>query len=138
MLCLAPLILIGHAFTIQTPTHHTENVDGTMIEAQTCESGLGLHAKASTAGLYGLGLHYGLTGTWGDWSATISPHAGLSYADVASDAVPLKKQFELGLQVLGGYKRMRIGISYWHLSNAGLMEPNIGLDMIILQTGWTF
>lgn len=138
MLCLAPVVLLGAALTIQTAWHRTQSVDGALLEVQTCESGLGAHVKASTAGLYAMGLHYGLTTTAGPWSLTLSPHAGLSYADRPIDALPLRSQFELGLQVLAGYERARIGLAYWHLSNAGLREPNIGVDLLILQTGFTF
>lgn len=138
MLCLAPLVLVGYAFPVVTSWHKWRDINAPMVEIQTCETGLGAHVKASQAGLYALGVHYGLTKQWDDWSVTLSPHAGLSYADHDIESLPARKQFELGLQVLGGFKQARIGLEYWHLSNAGLQSPNIGLDMIILQTGWTF
>lgn len=137
-LCLAPLLLIGYAMPVITPWHQKRDIAAPVIEVQTCERGLGAHAKYSGAGLYGLGLHYGLNKTWGDWSATISPHAGLSYADHQEDTLPLKKQFELGIGVLAGFKKVRIGVEYWHLSNAGLRQPNIGVDLWIIQAGWAF
>lgn len=137
-LCLAPLLLMGYAFPVILPWHEKRDIAAPMVEVQTCERGLGAHAKVSTAGLYGLGLHYGFNKTWGDWSATLSPHAGLSYADHPIETLPLRKQFELGLQAIIGFKQARIGLEYWHLSNAGLKQPNIGLDLWIVQVGWTF
>jgi hypothetical protein len=138
MMMWCPLLLIGYAFPVILPWHQKRDIAAPMIEVQTCERGFGAHVKASGAGLYGLGLHYGLNKTWGDWSATIQPHAGLSYADHPIETLPLRKQFELGAELHLGYKQARVGLSYWHLSNAGLRQPNIGLDMFIIQAGWAF
>ena len=95
-------------------------------------------SKASNSGLYGLGLQYGWT--WGDAhrSLTLQPKVGLSYVDRPEPALPLRTQFEVGAQLLFGYDRARLGLEYWHLSNAGLKEPNTGLDLIVIQTGWVF
>jgi len=140
MLCFAPLVLIGYALTMEMQqTRHPSTVDGTVIEAQTCETGLGLDAKASNAGLYGLGLQYGLRLLEvGDWILTALPKAGLSYTDRPRHELPMTYQFEVGGQVLLGYDRYRVGLEYWHLSNAGLTPHNLGLDMLIIQTGWRF
>lgn len=137
-MCFAPLVLIGYALTVQTDWHKTQNVDAPMIEVQTCEQGVGAHLKASAAGLYALGVHYGFHGEAGPWSVTFQPQAGFSYADHPIDALPMRTQFELGAQFTVGYERLRIGVEYLHFSNAGLKSPNIGLDMIVLQTGWRF
>lgn len=137
-LCLAPLLLLGYAMTTETQWHHTQKADGTMVEVQTCDRGLGLHAKATTSGVYALGPQYGFQQTWGDYSLTLTPQAGLSYIDHPIHCLPMRGQFELGLQVAAGYQQARISIEYWHLSNAGLQQPNIGLDLIAIQTGWRF
>ena len=137
-MCLAPLVLVGSLTTVQTSWHHTASHDGAVVEVQTCERGLGLHAKAATSGLYALGAQYGFAWQSGPWSATIQPSAGLSYADHPVHALPLRTQFEVGLSAFVGYRDWRVGVSYWHLSNAGLKTPNIGLDLIAIQAGWVF
>ena len=138
MVCWAPVLLMGYALTVTTEWHKTQNVDAPIVEVQSCERGVGLHAKASASWLYGLGLHYGVQWRSERWSVTVQPHAGLSYADHPIDAVPLRTQFELGAEASVGYGPARVGVAYWHLSNAGLKEPNIGLDMVILQMGWAW
>lgn len=137
-MCWAPLVLIGYLFTMQTAWHRTPSENGTLLEVQSCERGIGVDAKASSSGLYGLGLQYGLGSQRGDWSVTLLPKAGLSYIDHPNPALPLRTQFEVGAQLLVGYQRFRIGVEYWHLSNAGLRAPNIGLDLLAIQTGWIF
>ncbi len=137
-LCLAPMVLIGQLFTVQTNWHQTADVGGTMIEAQTCEAGIGAHARATTSGLYGLGLHYGFHGEWGKYSVTFQPRAGLSATSIPRRELPSDKQFELGAQLLFGYNRARIGVDYWHLSNAGTKDPNIGVDTVGVVVGWVF
>jgi len=139
MFCFAPLVLLGYALTAQTSWHHTDNVNGTVLEVQTCEKGLGLDAKASSAGLFGFGLQYGFTIFEGEkFNFTFLPKAGLSYTSVPHRELPLNGQFEVGGQFLLGYEDFRVGLEYWHLSNAGLQSPNIGLDMLVVQTGWRF
>lgn len=139
MFCFAPLIMAGYLFTVQTSWHHSENVSAPYLEVQTCESGMGAHVKASAAGLYGAGIHYGFTHEFNEkWRITFQPKGGASYADHPIHELPLRTQFEVGAGVLVGYEQFRMGIEYWHLSNAGLRDPNIGVDMIGLTTGWTF
>lgn len=136
--CLAPVVLIGYMMSMETSWHQTTDVSAPMLEVQTCERGFGLDAKASSAGFYGLGSQYGFQWQSSDWSLGLIPKAGLSYVDHPEPSLPLRTQFELGLQVLGGYQQTRIGLEYWHLSNAGLRSPNIGMDFLILQAGWAF
>jgi hypothetical protein len=132
-------MLMGYALTVQTPFHKTANVDGVVIEAMTCEQGIGLNAKASSAGLFGFGLQYGLPLLENTpVTLTVLPKAGLSYTTIERKELPMTGQFEVGAQLLAGYGKFRAGLEYWHLSNAGLQDPNTGLDMLILQTGWQF
>lgn len=138
MLCLAPLVLVGYLFTLQTSSHHSTMMNGAQIDVQTCESGLGLHAKATTSGLYSTGLHYGLTGEWGNYSVTLQPRVGFSVADRPVYELPSQVQFELGQQLILGYGDFRLAVEYWHLSNAYTKAPNIGMDFIILSSGWRF
>ena len=139
MICVAPLMLVGYLFTLQTPSHHSTLLNGAVIELQTCETGLGAHIKASSSGLYASGIQYGLT--WQitpKWSMTLSPRLGLSYVDHPVYELPMRTQFELGTQLLFGYDRWRGGVGYWHLSNGGMKDPNIGVDLLEVLTGWRF
>ena len=143
MFCLAPLVLLGLASTMSVNalghSHNTTNADGIVVEAMTCEKGIGLDAKVSTAGLYGVGLQYGVTlYEEGKISLTFLTKAGLSYTDKPRKELPLQGQFEVGGQILVGYEDFKVGLEYWHLSNAGIQQPNIGLDMLVIQTGWRF
>lgn len=137
-LCFAPLVLIGYALTIEREPYRTSNVNGSVIEVQSCETGIGMDVKASTAGLFGVGIQYGFTKKINEYSITALPKVGLSYTSETRRELPMVGQFEVGAQVLLGYKQMRVGVEYWHLSNAGMKYPNIGLDMIVLQTGIVF
>jgi hypothetical protein len=46
--------------------------------------------------------------------------------------------FSIGLNAMVGYQRSRLAIEYWHQSNAGLGDVNIGLDMLVFMGGWAF
>lgn len=138
MFCLAPLILAGQLFTVTVPGH-VSDLNGQYVEVQTCERGVGLHAKAATNGLFAFGLHYGFKIVDADkFSITFQPKAGLSYTTVERPELPLQGQFEVGAGLVFGYDQFRVGVEYWHLSNAGLEQPNIGVDMIGITTGWRF
>jgi hypothetical protein len=137
-MCLSPVILLGYLLTVQTAWHQTTTMDAPMIEVQTCETGLGAAANVSASGLAGLVGQYGWQWRVGDWSATIQPKAGLSHAMQPVYELPAQTQFQLGMGLLVGYQRWRIGLEYQHLSNAGLASPNIGLDLLAIQSGWAF
>lgn len=113
-------------------------MDAPMIEVQTCETGLALEGKVAASGLAAAGLQYGWQWTAGDWSLTVQPKAGVSHAMHPVYELPSQTQFQLAFQLLLGYQRARVGIEYIHFSNAGLASPNIGLDLIAVQSGWAF
>lgn len=141
-MCLAPLILAGMLLTQDFNTTHNvrpkTDFNGAMIEAQTCERGAGLDLKASASGLYGLALQYGAGLDVHGWSITLTPKAGLAYVNrhTWEEAHPFN--FEVGAQLLIGRDRWRVGVEYWHISNAYTSRPNHGIDTIAIQTGWTF
>lgn len=138
-LCLAPLFLAGYLHTLPVPTKYQTNVDAAVVEIQSCETGPGVHAKATSSGLYGVGIQYGLT--WHPTprtSMTFQPRGGLSYADHPVRELPQQTQMEVGAQVLLGLDQYRVAVEYWHLSNAGMRQPNIGLNMLIFMGGITF
>lgn len=138
MICFAPLVMAGYLFTMQPNQSHVTNMDGGLLEVQTCEQGLGLQGKASTSGLYGLGAHYGMQIELGQFALTVQPFGGVSYVDHPVHELPQRTQFEIGAELLVSYKQARVGVQYWHLSNAGMTRPNIGLDMIGVTMGWSF
>lgn len=137
-MCLAPVILLGYLLTVQTAWHHTTTMDAPMLEVQTCETGLGAAVSVSASGLAGAVAQYGWQYTLGPFSATIQPKAGVSHAMHQVYELPAQTQFQVGLGLLVGYQSFRVGVEYQHLSNAGLVSPNIGLDMIAVQSGWAF
>jgi hypothetical protein len=129
-LCLAPLVFAGYMFTlVQYP-----NVNSPGVEVQTCEKGLGLHAKAYPDNAYALGTQYGVMWESGKWTWGFQPQIGLAHSYKGES----KKYFEVGMQFTVGYDHVRVGVEYWHMSNAGLSSPNGGLDMLVVQTGWRF
>lgn len=137
-MCLAPLVLVGYLFG-GSPLFDAPkpSIDGMLVDVQTCETGVGLHVRAAQSGLYSVGLQYGYT--WElpqHFSLTMQPRAGLSYTDHTMIELPLKVQFELGAQLLLGYDRYRVGLDWWHLSNAGLKQPNYGVDTWALMVGY--
>jgi len=139
MFCLAPVILLAYALTMQTAAGTNSNVNGYVAEVQTCSRGLGIDVKASTAGLYGLGLQYGIPiVTVHGVTLTVLPKAGLSGSSEPRRELPMGGQFEVGAQALLEYHKFVIGLEYWHLSNGGLKSPNIGLDLLLFQTGYKF
>ena len=137
-MCLAPVILLGYLLTIQTSWHHTANFDAPMLEVQTCETGLGAAVNLSASGLGGVVAQYGWQWKTGEWSSTLQPKVGLSHAMQPVYELPAQTQFQLGMGLLVGYQSWRLGVEYQHLSNAGLAQPNIGLDLLVVETGWAF
>lgn len=133
--CLVPVLFIGVLLPVST-SWHTSSVDGgAMVEVQSCDRGLGVQSWASSAGLYGTGVQYGLQYRSERASLTITPSAGLSYVDHAAHNLPQRVQFVLGLQALAGWDDYRLSVGYRHLSNAGLTSPNVGEDLLSLQVG---
>ena len=148
-LCLTPVLLAG--LLVATDLHLTkESKDKTdignaaIVQAMTCESGLGVGVKASTNGLYGIDLQYGLT--WHNERYTVSfiPKLGLSATSNEVKELPQYVQFGLGAQVMLGYEDYRLGLELWHLSNGSALglnvsdKPNIGLNLPLLTIGKVF
>lgn len=138
MPCFEPLLLAGWLLTQNLAGGPTTNLDAGVLEVQTCERGLGLDLKASSSGLYGLAAQYGLSTTSHGWTVTLTPKAGLAYVDHRVAEQDSRGNFEVGAQLLIGRDRWRIGVEYWHLSNAYLGQPNAGLDLVMVQLGWTW
>ena len=149
-LCLAPVLLAGALFStdVHFSTHSknkTELDHAGIVQVMSCETGPGIGLKASTNGLYGLDLQYGLTyKPNATWSLSVIPKLGLSATSQAVKELPQYVQFGLGLQLLMGYDEYRIGLEVWHLSNGSALglnvsdRPNIGLNLPLLTIGKVF
>ena len=142
-LTLAPVALVGY---MQATDLHSrggsssgaEVGNAVLFEGMTSATGLGLGAKASTNGLFGVDLQYGLTWKGEQWSLSFIPKLGFSATSNPVKELPQDVQFGLGAQFLFGYEHYRVGIELWHLSNAGVTAPNIGLNLPIIQVGYAF
>src|SRR5438067_4072773 len=136
--CLAPVILAGYLLTIQTSWHHTTNFDGPMLEAQTGETGAALNLRVAASGVSSLGVQYGWQMARGEWSLTLQPLVGVGLIDRHIRELSSEVNFSLGAQVMAGYESYRLSFGYWHVSNAGLGSKDGGLDLLALQTGFSF
>lgn len=137
-MCWAPLMLVGYLLSVNPWGNPTPHVSASFVEVQSCPVGLGFEAKASSAGFYGAGVQYGWQWTVDRMTIGLLPKAGLAYVDHEVYGLPLRTPFGVGGQALLGYDRWLAGVEYWHLSNAGLEQPNIGMDFIIAQLGVRF
>lgn len=149
-LCLAPVLMVGYLAStdihVTKDSKHKNTVgDAAMVSLQTCDKGWGINAKAATNGLYGTELQYGFKfEPMPEYSLTLTPRFGVSYVDHPVVELPQRTQFGLGGQVAFGYKDFRLGVEFWHLSNGKALGlntadgPNIGMNMIAIQTGWVF
>mgnify|MGYP001607028892 FL=1 len=142
-LTLAPVALMGYMqatdFHFRPASKVGTQVDNSVtLEVMTSETGLGLGAKASSNGLNGLDVQDGLTWKGEQWKVSFIPKLGFSATSNTVRELPQDVQFGLGAQFLLGYEHYRVGFELWHLSNAGVTAPNIGLNLPILQVGYAF
>jgi hypothetical protein len=56
MLCLAPLLLLGYAQTIQTDWHSSKDISNPYVEIQTCKDGLGGEGRKKLVALEAAGV----------------------------------------------------------------------------------
>lgn len=139
-LCFAPVILAGFVNTIGPAYTHQPQTNSIMIEAQTCNRGLGLVVTAApNSGLYGFGIQYALRLPLGErFAISLIPQAGISHDTHGYQHLPLHTQFEVGGEIALSYDKVSVSYKYWHLSNAGLKQPNWGLDMGAVLVGYSF
>jgi hypothetical protein len=137
-MCLAPVVLAGYMMIIGTAWHPPGQTSSPAFEVQSCSKEVGAYGFASTNGLYAGGVQYGIQKTFAPLTVSVTPHAGVSYADHPVYNLPQRTQFDIGVGVYVAYDRAISGIKYSHWSNAGMEQPNIGIDMLILQTGFIF
>ena len=148
-LCLIPVILAGVFVATDYHITHTRKDTNTIgnaavIQAMTCETGLGLDVKASSNGFYGMNAQYGLTYKNEQVTVSFIPKLGVSVTDHYVKELPQGAQFGLGAQLLLGYGNYRVGLELWHMSNGSALglnvseKPNIGLNVPLLTVGMTF
>lgn len=139
--CLSPVILAGLVSVTQMPWHTVTNASHFQageLQVQTCEKGVGGKLTATTNGIVSTALQYGATLKHGPWSLSLAPFAGGAYSADDRTENATRLNFSLGAQLMGGYDRYRLAVEFWHLSNAGLAQPNYGLDMLSILTGVAF
>jgi hypothetical protein len=147
MLCLTPIILIGAMLPISTDWHTSQLDHSPMLELHTCNTGLGLHARAARNGLYTAGVDYGFTREYKGFEFSVMPQTGLSYVDHPSANLPARTQYELGVQAMVCYDHYCSALGYLHMSNGRALgmcwsgeqcRPNRGEDMITVLVGMRF
>lgn len=145
-LCLAPILFAGYAMGVSSLLGQDDShPSAPLVEVQTCQRGLGAYTNATTNGLYAGGAQYGLTVYDEAFTVTLTPHAGLSYADHPVHALPSRTQFDVGIGAYAGFGRFVSGVTYSHWSNGGHVvhsgyeaQHNHGLDRLELKLGVTF
>lgn len=139
-LCFAPVLLAGLVNTSAVFSTHQPQTNSVMIEAQTCNKGLGLVATAApNSGLYGFGVQYAARVPLGEhFALTLTPQVGISHDTHGYRHLPLHTQFEVGGEIALSYDKVSVSYKYWHLSNAHLKSPNLGLDMSAVLVGYSF
>lgn len=145
---IAPVALVGYAvatdFHFNSTKYETTINNSVAVELMTSETGIGAGVKATSNGLFGVDLQYGLTWKGEQWSLSFIPKFGLSATATPVQELPQGVQFGLGAQMLFGYEHYRVGIELWHLSNGSALglnvsdRPNIGLNLPIIQVGYAF
>lgn len=139
LLCLAPIILTGYLFGGPMAANDSAKLAAPYVDLQTCTTGLGLHATALTSGMYAGGIQYGITWRPSSRTAiTFQPRAGISYVDHPVHELPLRTQFEVGAHIVASYDQWHVGVVFLHFSNAGLRDPNLGINMIGPVIGVSF
>lgn len=148
MICLKPILALVSVVTLNINEHHTSNLDGVQIEAQSCVSGLGAYANAASSELYAGGIQYGFEmQATADLSIIVQPYVGASYTSRWVPELPNGYQFDTGVRLLVKWKQI-IGYMGWqHDSSAGLGQEvrkgrwrygNTGLDLLKFGVGWEF
>jgi len=131
-----PHAYMGYVDTFQPNKYHTSQIQGPTGKFETSPEGLGASARVGPGGLFSLGAQYGYKIP--ETPITITPSAGMAYVDQPMRELPLKTPFALGLQAGIDIPKTKAKLiaEYLHLSNAGLKQPNIGMDMGSIMLGY--
>lgn len=148
MICFAPMLAVLGVLTLQPNHHHTSNMDGVQLEAQTCVEGLGAYATATSSELYTGGVQYGYPVRVSEHVTLIGQaYLGASYPSRWVPELPNQVQFDTGVRLLLRVYKTIVQVAWQHDSHAGLGRDvvrhghrygNTGLDLLKLGVGWEF
>jgi len=140
-MCLAPLLLVGYAQSIQTSWHTSHDISGPYAQVQTCKDGLGAHVKVGQEWVT-YGLQYGFTWHITErYSVTLQPQGGGSYSNTIHPHSGIRQitKFEGGVALMLSNGKMVMSAEYTHQSNGRGLDPtNAGQDLIGFQVGYSF
>lgn len=141
MFCLAPLLFLGYAQTIQTDWHTSKNISAPYVEAQTCQEGLGARIAGSYEWVQ-IGPQYGFTLPISQsWSIIGQIHGGWGYSNTIHPETGVRQvtKWNGGVSFMVQYHHISWKIGYDHMSNGRGSDPtNHGQDMITTGIGYTF
>lgn len=141
MLCLAPLLFLGYAQTIQTEWHHSQDISNPYVEVQTCKDGLGGRIAGSGEWIQ-IGPQYGIS--WPisqSWSITGQIHGGWGYSNTIHPISGVRQltKWNGGVSFMIQYERYNVKVGYDHMSNGKGIDPtNHGQDMVTVGGGYEF
>ena len=140
-MCLAPLILVGYASSIETSWHHSHDISGPYMEAQTCISGLGGRVAFGEHWVQ-VGPQYGMLVTLpSGWGIVAQAHGGLGYSNTHHPETGVRQvtKWNGGLELLLTKDRYVLKGGYDHMSNGRGVDPtNSGQDMWSVAVGYSF
>lgn len=148
MICFSPMVALLAAVTLYPNHHHTSDMNGAQIEAQSCLTGFGVYATALSSELYTGGIQYGYPIRLSE-SVTLIGQAfvGASYPSRWVPELPNQIQFDTGVRALVQWQHAVLELAWQHDSNAGLGREmttrrahygNTGLDLMKVGMGWEF
>lgn len=148
MICFQPILALLAVVTLQPNAHHTSNMNGVQVEAQTCATGVGAYATALSSELYTGGIQYGYPVQLTEQVSLIGQvFVGAAYPTRWVPEMPNGVTFDTGVRVLMRWKQVILETAWQHNSDAGLGQRvqrgdriygNTGLDIVKVGLGWEF
>ena len=124
------VVEVGAAITVRNPTRNTQPIDD---------------APTFVIGLVPLQLEYKFLNPGRAWAPFLFAGVGGSWGDWYQEAREISTAFEFILQAGGGIEyffangiSLNIHYRFWHLSNANVKSPNIGINAHIISLGFSF
>ncbi len=138
LLCFAPLVILGYAQTIETSWHHSADLSGPYVEAQTCRDGFGGRVALSEQ-VVQAGIQYGYTIILGAvLSMTLNLHGGYGGSNTMHPRTGVRQitTLNVGASVSLNLDRYSLKLGVDHMSNgSGLNPANVGQDMASIGLG---
>jgi len=140
-LCLAPIIMLGYASTIQTSWHTSKDISGPYAEIQSCATGLGGRVAFGEEWVQ-VGPQYGLAIELPKgWSILTQAHGGLGYSNTHHPESGIRQvtKWNGGLSLMLSNGNYVLKGGYDHMSNGRGIDPtNHGQDMWTIAAGYRF